>query len=457
MLKKIIEVATMGLIALSLEFLFSLAMKSNNVILYSSLLIMACVAGIAGYIMRKEAHKNKIYIVGLLTSLCYAALYLTMRFTTADIKPSFLAEFNITEMQWDKFASYFSLGYGVAQFFVGFALQYGGSYVMPICALLAGVCNILIASGVPCFDSILWLRFAAGVFCASCFSGLCGYLVKYYRSNFTFLVNACLFLTIKTGVLVSYIVNKNINSFNTSLNWANVTRYTGFAFIAASAIIFASYYLVSKHSYEEISSEHKSETNDQTSMWSVILSEKSIFLFLISCFSVIPFYGLQTGILNNINLTTYEMNNAAGLFVLFIPCLTMLFGSPLSMFLTTIPTMVCLAGLFMSSSNFWVKTTLASLGMLQHIHSFAPIIVGETYNAKSANIMFGLLNFFAMLIGCFVTQNYLGKIMGLINKYSGSEDMAISTIMLIKASLIPTAICVVLTGYYYIKYRNRSA
>ncbi len=464
MLKKVLNIMPYIALAVILECLFFLASKSSSTIMYSGLLLITCFAGLIIYFKRNPKIRN-IDILSLITTISYIILYLTIRFTTEYVKLPIMNEFAVSEIQWDKFASYFSLGYGFSQLFIGFILQYIGIAAIPICAMIVGICYFLL-SGQVIYDQALLLRFIAGIFCAAGQVGFGFYLVKYWKRYFNVLFNLGVFIGIKVGATIGSMAHKPLDSG--VIIWRDLIKYIGFGMCGASVLMGIVYIFVfikdknKKSNHEDhphvsedniINTEDDSMTNEanQPSVISSILSTKSMVLFLISWLVVIPYYGLQTGILGYIGTDAFSMLNASALSLLFMPFIKMIFGRSLSMILLSVCQIVGLLIIaFVSHSPMAITFALITMGLSAQTHCMPPIIVGETYNTNCAAVMFGILNFCAMLLGCSITQKYVGTIIELIKTkiFGGLGTQSEHLFFLLKILIIPSIIAFILTIIY---------
>lgn len=468
MLKKILNIMPYIAMAVILECLFVLAHNSENRIMYSGLLLATCFIGLIVYFKRNPKIRN-IDILSLITTISYIILYLTIRFTTEHIKLPIMQEFGVGEIQWDQFASYFSLGYGLSQLFIGFILQYIGIAAIPICAIIVGLCYFLL-SGQILYEKALLLRLLAGVFCAAGQVGFGFYLVKYWKRYFNVLFNLGVFIGIKVGATIGSIASKPLESG--SMIWRELIKYIGFGMCGAGVLmgivyIFVFFYDIkrnNKEDYPQVSEDNiinTEETNENTenqpSIWSSILNIKSLLLFLISWLVVIPYYGLQTGLLSYIGTDAFNMLNASALSLLFMPFIKMIFGRSLSMIVLSGCQIIGLFTMvFISHSPAVITFALITMGLSAQTHCLPPIIVGETYNTNCVAAMFGILNFCAMLLGCSITQKYMGTIIELIKVkiFGGFGTQAEHLFFLLKILIIPSVIAFILTIIY--KYVDKS-
>lgn len=459
MLKKVIKILPFIILAGLIECLFILAKNSSNGLMYSGILLLVFFIGLIVY-FKKTPNIRNIDIISLIVTISYIMLYLTIRFTTEHIKLPIMKEFMVNEIQWDQFASYFSLGYGLTQLFIGFVLQYVGIAAIPICAMTVGFLYFLL-SGQMVYDKAVLLRFLTGVFCAAGQVGFGFYLVKYWRKYFNILFNIGVFIGIKAGGTIGVLAGNYLKS--DLLSWRELIKYIGFGMIGAGILMLIVYIFVfikdrqhNKQKQETIEVTEDTinvepKTNTTTSTAKTIFSAKSMIFFLISWLVVIPYYGLQTGLLEYIGTNAYLIVNASGLSLLFMPFVKMIFGSSRGMIILSFCQILGLFIIcFVSQSPMAMTFGLTTIGISAQVHCLPPIIVGETYETNHTASMFGILNFCAMLLGCSITQKYMGTIIALIKNhiFNGLGTPREHLFYLLKIFIIPSIIAFILTIIY---------
>jgi MFS family permease len=400
------------MLAVGIECLFQTLIDN---ILYTGILFAICFIGFILYLKFVLEQENK-KIISFTCSLLYLVIYVCIRLTTAAMKEPLIHEFSLNSTQWSSFSSIFSLGYGAAQFATGYVLSKAGLKGIAVFATLTGIFTFLLSIQ-PSYSMCLILRGIIGVGCSAGIIGFCSYLSAVWPSRyFSGLLNVGLFMGLKFATIVNFFCSKMMSSG--TVTWRSLNKILGISGIASGVLMYLSFCgLKNKDESEDQQSNTQQTSQNNLTIKDYIFSFEVIAMCLISWGCTAIMYGLQTGFLDTafsfipFGYATYVLNSAQGFTALLLPFFVLLIGAEFSLVLLIGLQVLGILLITLFSTNYWiVLISLSFISMGGTSHSICPMIIGERYQSNVAPVLFGVLNFFAMLFGCSLSQQLFGML-----------------------------------------------
>ena len=396
--------------------------------------------------------------------LSYAIVYFCVRLTVSVLQDPIQRTFGITDVQYTKFTSIFSLCYGAAQFIGGYLLGKGGIKTIGIFATIVGILFVLFSLQTS-FVGLLTVRALLGLFCSIGCTGLAFYLGNYWpKYLFSTVFNVSLFVGYKGAETVSlYFQNSNWTLMPYSLGMAGII--IGIGIFLMSKILPPISESPSKD--PEVLEDDLPSSNQQveTPIWK---DGFIILCFIFSVFSVSIMYIAQDGWLIKLQesfapameskLLHQVFFSGLAVIALLFPILTNILGFFGFMLLSSI--LQCI-GFFIMQYPTLLGSTASLIGQIAAFsfacggmaHSIPQILSSILYSGPQLGFKLGLLNGGAMLLGCAGSQFLFGYIGSLL--FPGVQKFSSQQVLEIWRYLAPAPIIAMITAILlYIFYKN---